>query len=68
MVRINQDKPQSTVKGSQLGTHRSVAGYCLNQRPCNEDEQNGGDQLILLDVGHFPLCGGFVVFKSESSI
>ena len=35
------------------------------QRPCNKDEQNnnkGGDQLIWLDVGHFPLCGGFVVF------
>ena len=37
------------------------------QRPCNKDEQNnnkGGDQLIWLDVGHFPLYGGFVVFKS----
>ena len=30
MIMINQDKPQSTVKGSQLGTHMKVAGYCLN--------------------------------------
>ena len=44
---------------------------CSWQRPCNKDEQNsnkGGDQLIWLDVGQFPLYEGFVVFKSESSI
>ena len=59
-IRINQDKPSFTVKGSQLETHMWVVGYRLN-RLVGPVFMAGLCGLSLVFVKYWRVVPGFII-------